>query len=74
MTFSKLETLIKKYNIPKNVVLMSDSGWECWETDMNGVYYSKKLNTIIFTQDFDIGGYRYNNSEWIKLTHEDKGE
>ena len=50
MTFEKLNNLINKYNIPKNVHLLSDSGWECDETEMCGVYYNKKQNIIIFTQ------------------------
>lgn len=50
MTFEKLNNLIDKYNIPKNVHLLSDSGWECCETEMCGVYYNKKQNIIIFTQ------------------------
>lgn len=51
MTFERLSNLINKYNIPKNVHLLSDSGWECYETEMCGVYYSKEQNVIIFTQE-----------------------
>ena len=50
MTFERLSNLINKYNIPKNVHLLSDSGWECNATEMSGIYYNKKLNVIIFTQ------------------------
>lgn len=50
MTFEKLQKIIKENNIPSNVILMSDSGWECWESDMDGVFYNKKSNKIIFTQ------------------------
>ena len=49
MTIGKLNEIIKKHNIPDNVVLQSDSGWECCETPMDGVWYSKELNTIVFT-------------------------
>ena len=52
MTFNELNNLIKKYNIPSNVILQSDSGWECDETDMDGIYYNKTKNIIVFTQDF----------------------
>ena len=51
MTFERLNNLINKYNIPKNVHLLSDSGWECSETEMCGVYYNKEQNVIIFTQE-----------------------
>lgn len=52
MTFEKLKELIEKYNIPSNVKLLSDSGWECDETEMDGVYYNQEENHIIFTQEF----------------------
>lgn len=52
MTFDKLKELIEKYNIPGNVTLLSDSGWEVEETDMDGVFYNEAENHIIFTQEF----------------------
>jgi hypothetical protein len=52
MTLQKLNKLCKKYNVPDNVLLQSDSGWECNETEMDGPYYNKKENIIIFTQYF----------------------
>lgn len=53
MTFEKLSKLIEENNIPKNVHLQSDSGWECAETEMDGVWYNSETNTMIFTQDND---------------------
>lgn len=53
MTFEKLEKIIKNNGIPKNVHLMSDSGWEVSQTEMDGVWYDEKENTIIFTQSSD---------------------
>ena len=38
MTFKELQSLIEKYNIPEDVHLTSDSGWECDATEMNGVF------------------------------------
>lgn len=69
MTFNKLQKLIKQYNIKDDVKLMSDSGWEVDETEMNGVYYNENLNIIIFTQSFKhTSVYNYNeNKNWIKL-------
>ena len=55
MTIEKLEEIMTKHNIPKNVKIMSDSGWECDPTDMDGVWYNKNLNLIIFTQHY----YKY---------------
>lgn len=51
MTFEKLSKLIKKYDIPHDVTLLSDSGWECDPTSMRGVRYNKNENVIVFTQD-----------------------
>ncbi len=50
MTIKLLKEIFVKCNIPDDVTLMSDSMWECDETDMNGVYYNQKTKTIIFTQ------------------------
>ncbi|MEE1101317.1 MAG: hypothetical protein U0K86_07530 [Agathobacter sp.] len=57
MTFEKLTELINKNNIPDNVRLESDSGWECNATNMDGVYYNKTENVIVFTQGFGDENY-----------------
>ena len=51
MTFKDLSKRIKDNNGPDNVILRSESGWECDETEMNGDWYNDGKNTIIFTQD-----------------------
>ena len=59
----KLNTLLKlnnKHNIPDDVLLRSDSGWECDATDMDGVYYNRKLNVIVFTQYFSENDSYFN--------------
>ena len=67
MTFERLSKLINKYNIPKNVHLLSDSGWECGATEMCGVYYNKKQNVIIFTQEIsEYESYDKRNRNYIK--------
>ena len=50
MTFAELNKIIEENNIPHDVKLMSDSGWECSATDMDGVYYNREKNEIVFTQ------------------------
>ena len=69
MTFAKLQQLIKENNIPEDVTLTSDSRWECGATKMNGVYYSDKLNEIVFTQR----GNKYDRyfGKW-KLLHREE--
>ena len=50
MTYKKLQEIFSAHNIPENVLLYSDSGWECGATNINGIYYNKAANVIIFTQ------------------------
>ena len=74
MTFELLSKIISGNDIPHDVVLQSDSGWECCETEMDGVWYNRSTNTIIFTQQGDRFDYRYiENDDWELLNHS-KGE
>lgn len=50
MTLSELNEICKRNNIKEDVKLLSDSGWECCETDMDGVWYSEIEHVIVFTQ------------------------
>lgn len=50
LTFKELKELIEKNEIFEDVILRSDSGWECGPTDIGGVWYSWINNEIIFTQ------------------------
>lgn len=50
MTFEKLQQIIEENNIPHDVQLQSDSGRECCETEMDGVYYDAEENRLIFTR------------------------
>lgn len=60
MTFEKLRKIIEDNNIPEDVALTSDSGWEGDATEMDGVYYNKADNTIVFTQDAsEYNGYSH---------------
>ena len=64
MKLNKLLELINKHNIPDDVLLQSDSGWECDATDMDGVYYNRKLNVIVFTQYISENDSYFNESDW----------
>lgn len=52
MTFMELKKLIEDNHIPDDVHFESDSGWECGPTEMDGVFYNREKNTIVFTQGF----------------------
>ena len=53
MTFGKLKKILEKNNIPDNAILISDSGCEYSATDMDGIYYNKEKNIVVFTQGDD---------------------
>ena len=67
MTFEKLKEMIEKYNIPSNVKLLSDSGWECDETEMDGVFYNEVENHIVFTQYYEQSDKYLYNKDYQKL-------
>lgn len=52
MTVKKLLSLFEGYNIPNDVILLSDSGWECGPTNMDGIFYNEEKNEITFTQGY----------------------
>ncbi len=76
MTFDILQKIIKENNIPSNVHLTSDSGWECDATEMNGVYYNEAKNEIVFTQEGSVYDYSYRDSySWKNIYNkEDSNE
>ena len=67
MKLNTLLKLINKHNIPDDVLLRSDSGWECDATDMDGVYYNRKLNVIVFTQYIDSSDHYFSELDWETL-------
>lgn len=71
MTYKELKEIITKNNIPEDVCLMSDSGWECYTTEMNGIYYNKEANTIVFRQHISkYESYYTKKRGWIVLNEE----
>lgn len=64
MTVEKLLNIFQINNIPGDTNLESDSGWECGPTEMNGIYYNKAENLIIFTQGYEEN---YCEPEWSLL-------
>ena len=69
MTFATLKKIIADNDIPDNVHLMSDSGWECSVTEMDAVYYNKSKNTIVFTQEEAQTYEHYSVSDEWKLIY-----
>ena len=67
MKLNNLLKLIDKHNSPDDVLLRSDSGWECDATDMDAVYYNRKLNVIVFTQYVSENDSYFNELDWEML-------
>ena len=68
MTFGLLKKIIEKNNIPEDVKLLQDCGWECCATDLDGVWYNAKRNEIQFTQ---CGKFEFNGeNEYTDMPHE----
>lgn len=68
MTLELLNKIIEEHNIPKTVRLLSDSGWECSETEMDGVFYNRNENKLVITQDgsyYDHAWFRKDGWELI---------
>lgn len=68
MTLAILNQIVMENNIPNDAKMMSDSGWECDATDMDGIYYNSATNTLVFTQSgsqYDF--YHSHPEEWKKL-------
>ena len=42
--------ILSDKNIPSDARIMSDSGWEGDATDMDGVFYSRETNELVFNQ------------------------
>lgn len=64
MTFDILSDVLKKNNISEDVLLMSDIGWECCATNMDGVYYNKKKHMIVFTQHASSYDKYHKDPDW----------
>lgn len=67
MTFAQLYKLIETNHIPSDVTLMSDSGWECDATHMDGVYYNEEENVIVFTQHIHSNDSYFKDKKWKVL-------
>ena len=65
MTFGQLRKIIVDNDVPDEVHLMSDSGWECSATEMNGVYYDKFKKLIVFTQEGEPPSDSFSNWEQL---------
>lgn len=56
--------VLKKYNIPEDVKIFSDSGWKCSATDIKAIYYNKEKNFIVLVQSSNAMP-RYHVGEYL---------
>ena len=75
MTVKKFLEIVKENNIPEDVLMLSDSGWECCATVMDGIWYNKKDNQLVFTQcEYLSNRYYKEDDNWVLIyTTEKKG-
>ena len=64
MTLGQLNRIMIEHDIPEDAVLMSDSGWECYATDMDGIYYNPTDNIVVFTQTASYFEPYHQDSNW----------
>lgn len=73
MTIGELAKIVEEHNIPADATMLSDSEWECSPTDMDGIYYNKRYNELMFTQTGDKYDDYYGDDEW-ELLHSGEEE
>ena len=67
MTFELLAKIMAQNSVPSDVKLMSDSGWECDATEMDGIFFNRKENILVFTQCNELsqnGKTDYSSADW----------
>lgn len=64
MRINELYKIFKDNHIPNNALLLSDSGWECSATEMDGIVYNSNLNVVVFLQNNEYIDKKYNNKDW----------
>ena len=74
MTFGQLLDIFEKNNVPKDAKLLSDSGWECGATQMNGIHYNAEKNIVIFTQGNESFGFDGYDDGFVTIYKEEWGE
>ena len=73
LSFKDLADFIKKYNIPEDVQLYSDSEWECGPTHCGMAFYNPVTNELVFTQGYSYSEYAHDYPEsegWIRYARE----
>lgn len=69
MTLGEFNKLMKDNNIPEDVTMLSDSGWECGPSDMDGIYYNEADNELVFVQEGNVYDRNYYGKPEWKLLH-----
>ena len=64
MELEQLKCLCKKYNIPNDVILQSDTGWECGYSDLILIAYNEKEKRIVFLSDTTSTDDYYHTKDW----------
>lgn len=68
MTYGLLKKVFEENHIPDDAELLSDSGCEYDATRMDGIYYNKRTNQVVFTQEGSKYDSYSSDPDW-KLIH-----
>jgi hypothetical protein len=69
MTLEQLNKIMEEHNIPSDAKLMSDSECEYAATNMDGIYYNKAENILVFVQACSVGWTDYDESDDWELIY-----
>lgn len=58
--------LCKQNHIPGNAIMMSDSGWECGESDCEAMFYNPKRNVVMLVQGGNCEAYSKQDG-WVEI-------
>lgn len=67
MTLEKLIKVLEERNIPKDVEIMSDSGWECGPSEIDMVYYNPETKILMLTRRWGNYHTYKKDDDWMLI-------
>ena len=69
MTYGELKYILNKNSISSDAHFLSNSGWECGETEMNGVYYNPDKNEVWFCTGDNLDEVKEYKNDGFKILY-----
>lgn len=67
ITVGNLMGLITANNIDEHATVMTDSGWECDETEVDMIFYNPKTKVLMFTREYGNALVYEESDDWKLL-------